>query len=190
MMSTQPLRSFIQAMTRAVEIDGANEERLLERGQAALSDLIADDHWLPEPFARASTEKYQQYLLWCDPFERFSVASFVWAPGQTTPVHDHTVWGMVGLLRGAERCEEYALDAAHLHKTGEHLVKTGDIDLVSPRIGDIHTVSNALTDQVSISIHVYGGNIGTIKRHVYEADGAMRDFVSGYASNVLPNLWA
>ena len=49
-------------------------------------------------------------LLHCDPMERFSVVSFVWAPGQKTPVHDHTVWGMVGVMRGVEFCEEFSLD--------------------------------------------------------------------------------
>ena len=31
---------------------------------------------------------------------------------QKTPVHDHMVWGMVGVLRGAESCEEFALEPA------------------------------------------------------------------------------
>ena len=58
-------------------------------------------------FAEADAGRYRQYLLHCDPLERFSVVSFVWGPGQQTPVHDHTVWGMVGVLRGAEICEEF-----------------------------------------------------------------------------------
>ena len=35
------------------------------------------------------------------------MVSFVWGPGQKTPIHDHTVWGLVGMLRGAERCRLY-----------------------------------------------------------------------------------
>jgi rhodanese-related sulfurtransferase len=60
----------------------------------------------------------------------------------------------------------------------------GDIEAVSPRIGDVHKVWNALRDQVSISIHVYGGNIGKIERHSYREDGSRTSFVSGY-SNVM-----
>jgi len=33
-----------------------------------------------------------------------------------------------------------------MRKTGEHLVEPGGIDAVSPTVGDIHTVSNALAD--------------------------------------------
>ena len=62
---------------------------------------------------------------------------------------------------------------------------------VSPTIGDIHRVSNACDDRVSISIHVYGGNIGRIHRHVFDpATGAEKSFVSGYCSDVVPNLWS
>jgi predicted metal-dependent enzyme (double-stranded beta helix superfamily) len=35
------------------------------------------------------------------------VVSFVWAPGQGTPIHDHRVWGLVGVLRGAETSERF-----------------------------------------------------------------------------------
>ncbi len=43
----------------------------------------------------------------------------------------------------------------------------GEVEKVSSRDGDIHRVSNALAESVSISIHVYGGNIGAVKRAVY-----------------------
>jgi predicted metal-dependent enzyme (double-stranded beta helix superfamily) len=189
-MSIARLRQFVTCMTRLVEDEGGNEARLLEQGQPLLADLVTHDDWLPEEFARPHPERYQQYLLYCDPYERFSLASFIWGPGQTTPVHDHTVWGMVGVMRGAELCEEYARDAAgKLGKTGRHRIAPGGIDLVSPTIGDIHTVSNPLTDRVSVSIHCYGANIGAVKRHIYAPGGEVKDFISGYASATMPNLW-
>ncbi len=191
-MNNAHLRHFIQGMTRAIESDGNNEHALLERGQALMLDLITHDDWLPEQFAQPNPAKYQQYLIYCDPFERFSLASFIWAPGQTTPVHDHTVWGMVGVMRGAEHCEEYAWNAGRtrLEKQNEHRVGIGAIDLVSPSLGDIHTVSNALSDQVSVSIHCYGANIGSVRRHVFDArSGSVKEFVSGYSADTLPNLW-
>jgi predicted metal-dependent enzyme (double-stranded beta helix superfamily) len=189
-MNIARLRNFVTHMTRLVENEGHNEARLLEQGQSLLADLITHDDWLPGDFARPHPERYQQYLLYCDPYERFSLASFIWGPGQTTPVHDHTVWGMVGVMRGAELCEEYAPNASgKVAKTGEHRIAPGGIDLVSPTLGDIHTVSNPLNDQVSISIHCYGANIGAVKRHIYAPDGQVKDFISGYASNTMPNLW-
>jgi predicted metal-dependent enzyme (double-stranded beta helix superfamily) len=53
----------------------------------------------------------------------------------------------------------------------------------------VHQVSNALADQVSISIHVYGANIGAVRRSVYHPDGRRVPFISGYSNSTLPNIW-
>ena len=180
------LRSFIQDMTRLAERHADDEQRMLDEGEKLLRGLIAQDDWLPEEFAGPSPERYRQYLLHCDPMERFSVVSFVWMPGQKTPIHDHTVWGLVGVMRGEETCEEYSRE---LKATGRHSVCRGQVDRVSPRIGDIHVVSND-GREVAVSVHVYGANIGAVRRHTYDpATGAPRDFVSGYANATVPNLW-
>jgi predicted metal-dependent enzyme (double-stranded beta helix superfamily) len=81
------LRDFVQAMTRLVERHGAHEPKMLDEGEALLRRLIARDDWLPEAFGAHSPESYRHYLLHCDPLERFSVVSFVWMPGQKTPIH-------------------------------------------------------------------------------------------------------
>jgi len=180
------LRSFVQDMTRLAERHGGDEARMLDEGARLLEDLVRHDDWLPEAYAAPSPESYRQYLLYCDPLERFSVVSFVWMPGHRTPIHDHTVWGLVGVMRGAEACEEYSPD---IRKTNSHEVKPGQVDRVSPRIGDVHVVSNAGA-QTAVSIHVYGANIGAVRRHTYDpATGQPREFVSGYHNAAVPNLW-
>lgn len=193
-----PLRHFVIEMTRWVDLT-QEESTLLKEGRKLLSPLLSEDTWLPEAFAQPHPDHYVQYLLHCDPLERFSVVSFVWGPGHRTPVHDHTVWGLVGVLRGAERCEEFewraqpgskSPDQGHPVDRGrQHLMHPGDIEAVSPTLGDWHRVSNALDEGVSISIHVYGGNIGAVTRHRLDAQGQVVDFVSGYTASVTPNLW-
>ena len=185
------LRNFVEAMTRLVEESGEDEKRILSEGKALLVELVSHDDWLPDAFAAADPERYRQNLLYCDPQERFSVVSFVWGPGQHTPVHDHTVWGMVGVLRGAELCEEFVQDmtSGELRAAGQHRMEEGQVDLVSPTIGDIHRVSNALEEEPSVSIHVYGGNIGRISRHTYRLPGGETEaFISGYSNEMVPNL--
>lgn len=185
-------RNFIQRFTTLIDESADNEELILKNGKVLLTGLIENDDWLPDQFAVPDAERYQQYLLFCDPMERFSVVSFVWGPGQKTPVHDHTVWGMVGVMRGSEICEEFTFEpeSRSLVASGSHQIAAGGIDLVSPRIGDIHRVSNALADNPSVSIHVYGANIGAVSRHVYELpSGSSSTFISGYSNTVVPNLW-
>ena len=187
--NTQRVRSFIKNMTHILD-ECQDEASILARGGPLLSELLSEDDWLPPQFSEPKLERYQQYLLYCDPYQRFSLVSFVWGPGQATPLHNHTVWGMIGVLRGKESCQEYALSCAgKLEPGASHWVMPKEIDCVSPTLGDFHIVSNA-SEQVSVSIHCYGGNIGTIRRHIFDpSNGDKKEFISGYASPVLPNWW-
>lgn len=191
MTDITPLRDFVIATTDLVERLGHDEAALLAALEPRLSALVATDGWLPEELTRPHPQYYQQYLLHADARERWSMVSFVWGPGQKTPIHDHRVWGLVGVLQGAELGTSFARrQDGTLHPTGEERLERGQVVAVSPTVGDIHQVANALSDAVSISIHVYGGNIGAVRRAVYDpVTGAEKPFVSGYSNLFVPNLW-
>jgi predicted metal-dependent enzyme (double-stranded beta helix superfamily) len=183
------LADFVGALGALVD-QTADEAVILAEGGRLLAGLIAHDDWLPDAYAQAHPARYQQYLLHCDSRERFSVVSFVWGPGQATPVHDHTVWGLVGVLRGAELSQRFERRGGSLAAVGPvHRLEHGEVEAVSPTVGDVHQVTNASDDRVSISIHVYGANIGAVERATYDAAGRPKRFVSGYANTTLPNLW-
>lgn len=183
METPRPLSEFVEAMEALLDRE-RDEPRVLAGSREAMERLVARDDWLPEAMARPHPKYYQQYLLHCDPRERFCVVSFVWGPGQKTPVHDHTVWGVIGMLRGGESCTAFRSDSGRIVAAGEPVrLRPGDVDVVSPAIGDIHRVANAYDDRVSVSVHAYGANIGKVRRHVYDLEtGAVKEFVSGYAN--------
>ncbi len=184
-----PLRDFVVAFGRLLDT-APDEPRILREGGALLRTLVASDDWLPEACAQPHPAHYQQMLLHADSTERFSVVSFVWGPGQATPVHDHTVWGLIGMLRGVEESQGYAeRDGRMAPRGGPVRLVPGDVEAVSPAVGDVHRVRNLFDDRVSISIHVYGANIGAVRRHTYPAEGGRKPFISGYANTELPNLW-
>ena len=181
--SVDPLGQFVHEVTALVD-RGMPEPELHAGVREAMKRLVSRDDWLPPEMARPHPQYYQQYLLYADPKDRFSVVSFVWGPGQKTPVHDHTVWGVIGMLRGAERCTSFRQEGGRVVQEGEDFVlEPGQVEMVSPAIGDIHRVANAYDDRVSVSIHAYGANIGKVKRHVFDAQtGAAKEFISGYAN--------
>jgi predicted metal-dependent enzyme (double-stranded beta helix superfamily) len=184
------LRTFVGEI--GALLDRTTDERvLLQDGRVLLAELVRHDDWLPDAYAQPDPARYQQYLLHCDSQERFSVVSFVWGPGQSTPVHNHGVWGLVGVLRGAELSERFAYDAGGaLRGNGSpERLEAGAVEAVSPSVGDIHRVANAYADRTSISIHLYGADIGAVERATFDHAGNPRRFVSGYANHTLPNLW-
>ncbi|MFJ2986774.1 cysteine dioxygenase [Collimonas sp. NPDC087041] len=186
----QRLREFVTALAALLDSKPAEAE-ILRDGGALLQQLVAVDDWLPDAYAQPQPERYQQYLLHADSAERFSIVSFVWGPGQATPIHNHTVWGLIGMLRGAEYSQPYkAFDDGRLQADGApHKLLPGAVEAISPTVGDIHKVHNAFDDRASISIHVYGANIGAVRRSVYAEDGSRKPFISGYSNTHLPNIW-
>jgi predicted metal-dependent enzyme (double-stranded beta helix superfamily) len=162
--------------------------QFLNQVSKLLTALIREDDWLPASHAVPHPQYYQQYCLYRDPKNRFSVVSFVWGPGQATPVHDHTIWGVIGMLRGQEHSQRYVISSDGIPSPEGPLevLSPGDTSIVSVHHGDIHQVMNAHRDQVSISIHVYGGDIGSTRRHVFPLEGGpARDFISGYSTPIV-----
>ena len=79
----------------------------------------------------------------------------------------------------------YAVSYTHLDVyKRQHNLPRGEVDRVSPTIGDWHQVSNALTDQPSVSIHVYGADIGRVHRSFWDASTCeLKPMVSGYSND-------
>ena len=185
----EKLNRFISALDRLLsERVSLGSPGFLDRVGRLMSELIREDDWLPDSYTVPHPQYYQQYCLHRDPQNRFSVVSFVWGPGQATPIHDHTIWGVIGMLRGQEHSQRYRIgaDGVPVLDGPLEVLSPGDTSIVSPHHGDIHKVLNAYHDQVSISIHVYGGDIGATKRHVFPPEGGpAKEFISGYSTPVL-----
>lgn len=181
------LDTFIDRMDMLLATQPPEAHVLVQAGRW-LGELVRRDDWLPEPWTRPDPERYRQYPLHVDRAGRFSIVSFVWGPGQATPVHDHTVWGIIGMLRGAEDAQGFRFVGPQALVPAGPPVRLvpGQVDAVSPTVGDVHQVRNAFDDQVSISIHVYGADIGRVQRATYADDGSRRPFVSGYSTLSFP----
>lgn len=176
------LRTAITAMQSLCDRQ-PDEATWLAATGAILSALIAQDTWLPDSHAVSDAHYFQQHALHIDPAQRFSISSFVWGPGQGTPVHNHTIAGWVGVLRGAELCQRFTENGATSLGPAVRL-DAGQIDAVSPhdaQIGDVHSVRNAFEDRNSVSIHIYRGDISRIQRSVF-AQGEQKPFQSSYSA--------
>lgn len=95
------------------------------------------------------------------------------------------------MLRGRESETQYVRDeTGHFHATETTFLEPGEVATLAPGINDYHLVANALEAETSISIHVYGANIGGVSRATYDPEtGTEKTFISGYSSEETPNLW-
>jgi predicted metal-dependent enzyme (double-stranded beta helix superfamily) len=97
------------------------------------------------------------HLLHAEPDGTFSVLGLVWRPGQTTRIHDHITWCVVGVLQGTEHEDLYD---EQLHLIGANDNQPGTVSGFAPP-GDIHRIRNTGTE-TAISLHVYGTDISRV----------------------------
>jgi predicted metal-dependent enzyme (double-stranded beta helix superfamily) len=124
-----------------------------------------------------------QWLLFRAGDGSLSLFSLVVPAGAETPVHDHLAWGLVGLYRGAQEEEIYALgEDGALDLVERRTLAPGDFYALIPPQDDIHRVRTT-SDVTSVSIHLLTNDTGCVWRHAYDpASGDVRPFRSGYVN--------
>lgn len=185
------LRHFLRDMTLLVqaEPDPARQQRA---GLDLLRTLLRQTNWLDPNFS-AAAPGFRQVLLYNDPLDRFSLVAFIWGQeARETPVHDHGLWGAVGVLEGSEISTEMVPDphGGPMRPGRQDRLEAGDVMPLGPPAYDIHKTANGRPGAPAITIHLYGGNIGSVERRVYDvATSAATVMRSGYDNPVLPNPW-
>jgi predicted metal-dependent enzyme (double-stranded beta helix superfamily) len=163
------IEEFIADIAGLFTRGSAAEMELVQAIAARLGKVVADGSWLPSELRESSQERYQRHLLYEDPQKRFSIGSFVWAPRQYTPIHDHRSWGVIGALQSGVEAINFSSNLqGGLEETSRGRLAVGETTFVVPQIGDIHRVGNYHDDQVAITIHVYGCAFAEVCKTLYD----------------------
>ena len=163
-MSVPPYRlaDFISdlELITAVPLPDTERIRRIQRKMRLLisgGDIVSTD-----PARPALKEHYGRYLLHEDKDNRFVVVEMVWGPGQGTPIHDHSTWGVAGILCNELHLVNYdRMDdgstpgRAELREASAIDAPAGTVTYIQPPNDVIHSISNT-TDVVTRSVHVYG----------------------------------
>jgi 3-mercaptopropionate dioxygenase len=175
-----PFRNFIDDVESVIRQGMESKDTVLAI-EPILRHLVTEHDWLEEKHRHPIPSKpYAQYLLYRPADHAFSVVSFVWNPGQGSPIHDHCTWGVIGQYQGEEEESRFRIVDNRLERIGMFLARPGDVSHVYPPSRDIHQINNR-TVAPTISIHIYGGDIGSQRRHAYDPNtGAIQEFTSGY----------
>ena len=132
---------------------------------AKTADLVADQlrAHLPGPDILTAEQRAGRpdrpagHVLHAEPDGTFSILGLVWRAGQSTRIHDHITWCVVGVLQGVEHEDLYDAD---LHPVSTRDNHVGEVSGFAPP-GDIHRIRNTGTG-TAISLHIYGTDITRI----------------------------
>jgi 3-mercaptopropionate dioxygenase len=176
------LRRFIWDIQSMVEL-AESEREILVIGRDLMARLIATDDWLPTVFSVPNSAGGQQFQIYRDGLERFSIVSTVLRSGDSLAISQASVWEIAGVLRGAvtrRRLDGFPTKRAPTG--GSRLFQAKTLETCSSKSGKFLELCNAQDDRTSIVIHVYGGDIGQISRRSYASDGGVEAQPLGYAN--------
>ena len=190
-LDTPVMRDFIDEVKAAIAAGGTVEEAI-ERFRPAFADLMADQTWLPDEYMADAPESGMgggigQWALYRAQDGSLCFFSLVVPPGASTPIHDHRAWGLIGLYRGTQDEDVFALDDADRARLKSHNeLETGDFFALIPPDDDIHRITTT-SDVTSVSLHLLTNDTGCIWRHRYDAEtGEAAPFRSGYVNAECP----
>ncbi len=143
-------------------IDGTSLADIPAKVADLLPDLLALPDLLTDKQRQSPVDGYGRNRVFICPQDKFSVLAMIWPPGVSTPIHDHRDWCSLGVYEGViEETRYNPLDdtagctIAVPYKVARHEPgAVGHMPVFAPNIHKIHNP----TDEVAISIHVYGGN--------------------------------
>jgi predicted metal-dependent enzyme (double-stranded beta helix superfamily) len=87
--------------------------------------------------------------------------------GRRTPPHDHGTWATILLLSGAEKNTLYRAESGKLRRASEVTLEPGSI--LPMRAETVH-VAECLGDRPAVGLHVYGGDIFTLPRRMWNPE--------------------
>ena len=139
---------------------------------ALLMQALRDPQALAVAFADGADKPGVVSLFRSD---TLTVAHVISAPGSRSPIHNHCMWGVIGIYAGQEDNHLYRRGADGLTEDGLRSLRAGDVFVMDPEL--IHAVANPLAT-LNGGLHVYGGDLMTRPgRSLWDPDsGAEQDY--------------
>jgi predicted metal-dependent enzyme (double-stranded beta helix superfamily) len=119
----------------------------------------------PYPDIRKARLIDDEIVLYLNPKRLFSLRMFLYGPGDFTPIHDHSSWGVLGAAFGELGIVRYVREDdgsvegyARLRQAASVYLRPGEIELTRPLNEGIHKTGNPV-DGTTIMVSVYGNPI-------------------------------
>jgi predicted metal-dependent enzyme (double-stranded beta helix superfamily) len=122
------------------------------RVAALLTDALREPQALADAFAGADKPGVVPLFR----SDALTVAHVISAPGSRSPVHNHRMWGVIGIYAGQEDNYLYRRGPDGLVVDGLKSLRVGDVFVMDPEL--IHAVANPRAD-LNGGLHVYGGDL-------------------------------
>lgn len=174
MQQPAAIRELVEDLRRIR--DTTTDERALLVQVAPLAKRAVEDvSWLTAAMLRPDPgQGFSLFPMHEEPDHTLAVFVLSWLPKRGTPPHDHNTWAVVAGMKGLERNTFWKrIDDgsrpghAELEQMGDKVFGPGHV--MTMPTGTVHAVVND-SDEVSVSLHIYGKHINYTGRHQFDPE--------------------
>jgi predicted metal-dependent enzyme (double-stranded beta helix superfamily) len=171
---TYTLAQFVEDL-RAIAAHTPDPRQIIARLSPHVRRLAISTEWLRPQHAECDAEQgFGVHLLHEEADHTLAVFAIAWLPGRGAPPHNHGTWAVVAGVDGPEqntfwkRLDDGSRPGyAEIISEGTRAFGPGEVVAFLP--DDIHSVTND-TDQVTISLHVYGKHLNYTGRSQFDPE--------------------
>lgn len=158
---------------RRISATAVDERTLLAEIVPLAKRAVKDVSWLPDLMLHPDEDQgFSLFPLHEEPDHTLAVFALSWLPQRGTPPHDHNTWAVVAGMKGLEKNTFWKriddgsrLGYAELEQMGDKVFGPGHV--MTMPTGTVHAVINN-SDEVSVSLHIYGKHINHTGRHQFD----------------------
>lgn len=158
---------------RRIRATTTDERALLAQVAPLAKRAVEDVSWLTEAMLRPDPgQGFSLFPMHEEPDHTLAVFVLSWLPQRGTPPHDHNTWAVVAGMKGLEkntfwkRIDDGSRPGhAELEQMGDKVFGPGHV--MTMPTGTVHAVVND-SDEVSVSLHIYGKHINHTGRHQFD----------------------
>lgn len=159
--------NYVQSSLQALKTDEP------QKAIATLTKAFIKSWKMPDRrFLQMRTDApYASYLLYLSQDSDLSIVLDIFGPGQAAVAHNHRCWCVFGCLTGCEREQIFDVPenlGSPPSSKSIHFRQPGDVTIAGSGEFDFHQVECA-SDTVSMSLHIYGADIGEIERLMWDS---------------------
>lgn len=165
--TTIDLEAFVQTCRDALGADDAGD-----RVADAMAPIVADRAAMVAEIDRRRADKPGPVIIHRS--DELTVLALDVDAGFVSPIHNHTIWAVVGVFQGAEDNVFYRRTATGIEETGRGVLHEGDCLALPPDA--VHRIANYGNAPMR-ALHAYGGDLFATQRSQWnEATGEESPF--------------
>jgi predicted metal-dependent enzyme (double-stranded beta helix superfamily) len=177
------LKAFISACEELADTGADARQNVAAAAPLMLALAACGSELLTADQKRADPVTYARNAIHLGEADGISLFALVWRPGQWTPIHDHSTWGVVGVLEGVLEERNYIPAGNTIDDGGKVDLQPGGITLLAagavatfvPNPDHIHITGVPEDRETAISLHLYGRLMNSY--HCYDLANRCRRLV-------------